>query len=69
MLKPLLTVVEVAGMLKVNRSHAYLMMKRGDLPVVHIGKLRRVRPEDVDRYIHNIAKQGDPASQSVHDED
>ena len=69
MLKPLLTCKEVAEVLKVSRSRAYRIMGRGDFPVLHIGKLRRVRPEDVDRYIHNIVKQGDPASQSVHDED
>jgi len=53
MQQPLLTSDEVAKILKVSRSYAYLMMKRGDLPVVHVGHAIRVRPEDLERYIHN----------------
>ena len=35
------------------------MMKRGDFPVVHVGNVVRVKPEDLERYIHNNATQGD----------
>ena len=55
MQQPLLTSDEVAKILKVSRSHAYFLMKRGDLPVVHVGSLMRVRPEDLERFIHNNA--------------
>jgi excisionase family DNA binding protein len=69
MQQPLLTSDEVAEILKVSRSHAYLLMKRGDFPVVHVGSLMRVRPEDLQRYIHNNATQGDLAIPSLGDGD
>jgi len=43
------------SVLKVSRSSAYLMMKRGDLPIAHVGTVIRVRPEDLERYIHDNA--------------
>ena len=55
MQQPLLTSDEVAKMLKVSRSYAYLMMKRGDLPIVHVGTVIRVRPKDLERYINDNA--------------
>ena len=61
MQQPLLASDEVAKILKVSRSFAYLLMKRGDLPVVHVGNVVRVRPEDLERYIHDNATQGDLA--------
>ena len=67
MQKPLLTCKEVAEVLKVSRSRAYRIMGRGDFPVLHIGKLLRVRPEDLKQYIHNKAAQDGTALQSVRD--
>ena len=58
MTQPLLTGDEVAKILKVSRSYAYLMLKRGELPVVHVGKSLRVRPEDLEGYLHSNAVQG-----------
>ena len=69
MQEPLLTSDEVAENLKVSCSHAYLLMKRGDFPVVHVGSLMRVRPEGLQRYIHNNATQGDRAIPSLGDGD
>ena len=69
MQQPLLTSDEVANILKVSRSHAYLLMKRGDFPVVHVGSVMRVRPEDLERYIHNNATRGDLAIPSLGDGD
>ena len=43
---------EVAKKLHVSRSFAYLLMRRGDIPTVRIGIAVRVRPEDLERYIH-----------------
>jgi excisionase family DNA binding protein len=43
---------EVAEILHVSRSFAYLLMKRGDIPTVRIGTAVRVRPEDLEKYIH-----------------
>ena len=42
---------QVAEILHVSLSFAYLLMKRGDIPTVRIGKLIRVRQADLDRYI------------------
>jgi excisionase family DNA binding protein len=69
MQQPLLTSDEVAKILRVSRSSAYLLMKRGELPVVHVGRLMRVRPEDRQGYIHDNATQGDLAIPSLGDGD
>ena len=68
MQQPLLTSDEVAKILKVSRSHAYLM-KRGELPMIHVGNVVRVRPEDLQRYIHDNATRGDLAIPSLGDGD
>jgi excisionase family DNA binding protein len=48
---------EVAETLQVSRSMAYALMKRGDIPTVHIGTSVRVRPEDLEKYIQNNVAQ------------
>jgi len=53
---------EVAAMLGVSNSFAYLLMKRGDIPTVRIGSAVRVRPEDLERYINEKALENAPAS-------
>ena len=65
MQQPLLTSDEVARILKVSRSHAYFLMKRGDFPVVHVGNEVHVRPEDLQRYIHKNATRSDLAIPSL----
>jgi excisionase family DNA binding protein len=52
---------EVAAMLGVSNSFAYLLMKRGDIPTVRIGSAVRVRFEDLERYIHEKAMENAPA--------
>jgi putative molybdopterin biosynthesis protein len=48
---------EVAEILHISRSMAYLLMKRGDLPAVRIGSSVRVRPGDLEEYIKkNVSK-------------
>jgi excisionase family DNA binding protein len=42
---------EVARLLNVSRSYAYLLMQSGNLPVVRIGHSIRVRPSDLRNYI------------------
>lgn len=51
---------EVAEILHISRSMAYLLMKRGDIPTVRIGTAVRVRPEDLDQYIKNNVSQRAP---------
>ena len=52
---------EVAHILHVSRSFAYLLMKRGDIPTVRIGTAVRVRTEDLQQYISEKASQNGTA--------
>lgn len=56
----LLTVDEAAHRLGIGRSHAYIFVMRGDLPSVKLGRSRRVRREDLDRFIDGLATEGHP---------
>jgi len=48
---------EVAEILRISRSMAYALMKRGDIPTVRIGTSVRVRPEDLEKYIKDNVTQ------------
>lgn len=50
-LRPLLTVEDVARILRISRSMAYRIMADGRLRTVAIGRSVRVRPADLERYI------------------
>ncbi len=47
----LLTADEVAEKLSIGLSTAYLLLQRGDLPSVRIGRSVRIRPEDLKRFV------------------
>ncbi len=47
----LLTADEVAERLSIGLSTAYLLLQRGRLPSVRIGRSVRVRPEDLKRFV------------------
>jgi excisionase family DNA binding protein len=47
----LLTVAEVAEMLRVSNMTVYRLLKAGELPSVRIGKSFRVREDDLDAYL------------------
>jgi excisionase family DNA binding protein len=49
----LLTAKQVADILNISKSKAYQFMQLGEIPTVRIGKSRRVRPEDLIKYIEN----------------
>jgi excisionase family DNA binding protein len=56
-LQKLLRASEVAEILDVSRAFAYQLMQKGILPTVKILGARRVRPEDLTRFIQeNISK-------------
>jgi excisionase family DNA binding protein len=55
----LLTVDEVAAVLHVSRSHAYLLVHSGKLASVRIGRSVRVRPETLEVFI--AEREGDGA--------
>ena len=48
----LLSVSEVAKLLKVNRNFVYKLIKDGELEAVRIGSIK-VRRDALDRYIEN----------------
>jgi excisionase family DNA binding protein len=52
-LNTLLKAREVAEILQISRAMAYTLMQRGEIPTVRIGKCRRVRPEDLIKYIES----------------
>ena len=47
----LLTVSEVADMMRVSNMTVYRLIKSGQLPAVRVGKNYRIREADVDRYL------------------
>ncbi|TDA67626.1 MAG: DNA-binding protein [Chloroflexi bacterium] len=40
-------------MLRINKSGAYRLMQTGEIPVVRIGKVVRVREEDIESFVMN----------------
>lgn len=48
----LLNIREVAEILHVSRTLVYSLLQKGDIPSVRIERMIRVRPEDLERYIH-----------------
>ncbi|MBE3066321.1 MAG: helix-turn-helix domain-containing protein [Chloroflexi bacterium] len=50
---------DAAEILQVSKAHAYVLMKRGEIPSVRIGKIVRVRLEDLERYINEKATQNE----------
>ncbi|MDU8913609.1 helix-turn-helix domain-containing protein [Aestuariicoccus sp. MJ-SS9] len=49
--EPLLTIQDVAGVLKCSAKTVQRRIETGDLPVVRDGRMIRVHPADLDRYI------------------
>jgi len=47
----LLTVSEVAEVLRVSRMSIYRMIKQGEMPAFRVGRGYRLRQEDVHRYL------------------
>lgn len=47
----LLTVEEAAERLRLSRGFLYQLIRRGEIPTVKIGKARRIRPADLERFI------------------
>ena len=60
------TVPDVACYLKMSRSMIYLLMERGELPYVKIGRTRRVKAEDVKNLIeqNSVSREASPRTAS-----
>lgn len=48
---PLLTVAEVAEVLRVSNMTVYRLIKAGDLPALRVGKNYRIREADLTRFL------------------
>ena len=52
---PLLTVGEVATLMRVSNMTVYRMIKSGQLAAIRVGKNYRIRRSDVERYLTDRA--------------
>ena len=53
--EPLLTVGEVAALMRVSNMTVYRLIKAGQLSAIRVGKNYRIRRGDVDRYLSERA--------------
>ncbi len=53
----LLTPVEAAAMLRIGRSKLYELIARGRIESVKLGRCRRFRRTDLDRFIRTLADE------------
>jgi excisionase family DNA binding protein len=49
----LLNAQDIAEVLSIGLSTVYLLLERGDLPCIRIGRSVRVRPEDLEEFIES----------------
>ena len=49
--EPLLTVSEVAGLMRVSNMTVYRLIKSGQLAAIRVGKNYRLRRRDIERYL------------------
>ena len=54
-IKLLLTVREAAEVLGISRTAIYLLLQRGEIPSVKIGRSRRIKRQDVESYVSGLA--------------
>jgi len=51
----LLTVAEVASVMRVSRMTVYRLIRRGQLKAIRVGRNYRVRENDLDEYLESQA--------------
>lgn len=56
----LLTVGEVASLMRVSNMTVYRLIKAGQLAAIRVGKNYRIRESDVDRYLTARAVRAEP---------
>ena len=59
---PLLTVAEVADVLRVSNMTVYRLIKAGDLPALRVGKNYRIRESDLATFLEEGAVAADEAN-------
>lgn len=47
----LLTGEDIARIMQISRAYAYRLMQDPDLPVIRIGKVVRVKPADLEKFL------------------
>jgi len=57
--EPLLTVGEVAQIVRVSNMTVYRLIKAGQLGAIRVGKNYRIRRRDLDRYLNDRAVRAD----------
>lgn len=57
--EPLLTVAEVAQLMRVSSMTVYRLIKSGQLPAVRVGKNYRLRRSDIEQYLTERAVRVD----------
>lgn len=62
MMRELLTVAEVAEMLRVSTMTVYRLIRTGEMPAVRVGRSYRVRHDDLERYLEEQVVQPDSAA-------
>lgn len=60
-LSRLLNAQDIAVALNIGLSTVYLLLERGELPNIRIGRSIRIRPEDLEEFIES--KVAEPGSQ------
>lgn len=61
----LLTVEEAADRLSVGRTYMFELIRSGSVDSVRVGRLRRVRPKDLERYVAALRSAGDGPAPTV----
>ncbi len=56
-LSRLLNAQEVAAALNMGLSTVYMLVERGELPSIRIGRSVRIRPEDLEKFIESKAQR------------
>ena len=55
----LLTVAEVASLMRVSRMTVYRLIRRGQLKAIRVGRNYRVREDDLNEYLEAQAVNGE----------
>lgn len=56
----LVTVAEVAALMRVSTMTVYRIIRSGDLPAIRVGKNFRIREADVQRYLDERTVEPEP---------
>lgn len=60
----ILTVIEVADILRISRVHAYNLVNRGEIPSIRVGRTIRIYAKSFYEWLEKTGGQGDIISLS-----